>query len=236
MLLQQRTLNVLSNNIANVRTPGFKSERVVSTTFAQELLTRQEQGNTQTIGTGAPIRLVQDVPSNFDSSALEPTERPFDLAINGEGFFNIQAGENVYLTRNGNFDIDEEGFLVLRGAGRVLGQNGEIRIGSAKFQVNQDGTVYDERGRRMDQLMITRPAQDAQLTKFANGMYTLPLESTEPAQAYTIEQGVIENSNIDINREYTLVMEAQRAFQACSQALKVVDEMNGKASSQIASL
>ena len=115
MFMQQRTLNVLANNMANAATPGFKAERVVSTTFEQELLTRQERGNNGLLGKGSPVRLVQDVPSLFDPSLLKETNRPMDIAINGEGYFNIKsADEQQYMTRNGNFDIDDEGFLVLK--------------------------------------------------------------------------------------------------------------------------
>ena len=127
VLMQERTLNVLTNNLVNARTPGFRASRVVSTTFEDEYLVRLEKGASGAIGTGAPVRIVSDVPTLFDPSSLEETGRPYDLAINGEGFFNIlttdaQGNERQYLTRNGNFDVDEEGMLVLRGHGQVLGE------------------------------------------------------------------------------------------------------------------
>lgn len=175
MLMQQRALNVIANNMANSETPGFKSERVVSTTFEQELLTRQERGNSGFIGKGSPVRLVQDVPSLFDPTLLQPTERPLDMAINGEGFFNIQSAEGEqYMTRNGNFDVDSEGYLCLNGGGRVLGKKGEIDLkGSSDFTVDEDGMVRDIAGRRIDTLYITKPVEGTQLAKFSNGMYQI---------------------------------------------------------------
>ncbi|MEG0838959.1 MAG: flagellar hook-basal body protein [Hydrogenoanaerobacterium sp.] len=175
MFMQQRSLNVIANNMANGETPGFKSERVVSTTFEQELLTRQERGNNGFIGKGSPVRLVQDVPSLFDPSLLRETERPLDMAINGEGYFNIKSPDGQqYMTRNGNFDIDKEGYLVLHGAGRVMGQRGEINLkGSSSFKVDTDGNVMDIRGRKIDKLLITKPTQGTQLAKFSNGMYQI---------------------------------------------------------------
>ena len=95
ILTQERTLNVLTNNMANVNTPGFRASRVVTTTFEHEFLTRIEGENIGAIGKGAPIRMVSDVPVRFDPSMLEESGRPYDVALDGQGFFNIQAtGEN----------------------------------------------------------------------------------------------------------------------------------------------
>ncbi|MBR5486046.1 MAG: flagellar hook-basal body protein [Oscillospiraceae bacterium] len=250
MLVQQRTLNVLTNNIANVKTPGYRAERVVSTTFEHELMTRIEKGNTEVIGSGDPIRIVNDVPVNFEMSSLEDTGRPYDFGLVGEGFFNIQTAPEVdengdevgegriLLTRKGNFDVDDEGFLILPGVGRVLGRRGEIELKDANFTVNKEGEILNERGRVIDEIMITKPNEDVQLEKIENGLYAVndPEEDMYRVYDTAVHQGKLEQSNIDINREYTLVMEAQRAFQSCSQAIKIVDSMNQKAATQIASL
>ena len=175
MLMQQRTLDVLTNNIVNAKTPGYRANRVVSTTFEQEFMTRLEQQNTGRIGVGAPIRVVAEVPTRFDPNSLEETQRPFDFAINGPGFFNIQGGTDEepeqFLTRNGNFDLDEEGNLILRGAGKVLGRRGVIQIDTANFTVNSNGDVYNERGRLIDTILITEPAPEAELLAQQNGLY-----------------------------------------------------------------
>lgn len=238
MLTQQRVLNVLANNMANVQTPGFRVERVVSETFEQTLLTRQAGNEKTRIGAGAPIRLVKDVQSIFDPSLLEATNRPFDMAINGEGFFHIKSDTQEFLTRNGNLDLDEEGYLVLRGAGRLLGESGDpIQPKTSNFTVDPDGTVYDDKGKTLDVVKRSIPNADVQLTKFANGLYTVEApEANLSAAGSAVIQGVTERSNIDLNREYTMVMEAQRAFQACSSSLKIIDQINQKTASQIASI
>lgn len=245
VLSQQRTLNVLSNNIVNAKTPGYRAERVVSGTFDFELLTRMEAGKAIQIGAGSPIRLIQEVPVNFDSNAQEETGRLLDVAIGGMGFFNVQEPlpedtqeePQVYLTRNGGFTVDAEGYLSLEGVGRVLGQKGEIRVEGSDFIIQEDGTVYNARGRWVDQLLITWPQELTQLNKATNGLYTID----EPENNLTVEnsklyQGMLERSNIDVNRELTLAMEAQRTFQSCSQALKILDTMNQRAASEIAAL
>ena len=239
MLMQQRVLNVLSNNMANIKTPGFKTERVVSSTFEQALLTRIEQGQNTVIGSGNPIRIVEDVPTSFDPGFLETTNRPFDMAVAGEGFFVVQSENQQYLTRNGNFDLDDEGYLVLRGAGRVQGQDGDIFLdNSSNFTVSAEVVLYDGRRRRIDTLLIAQPNDYAQLEKYANGMFVDPNAETTPTNGYGVQvlQNVVERSNANLNEEMALAIEAQRTFQACSSMLKSIDQLNEKTVNRIASL
>lgn len=245
ILTQQRTLDVLTNNIANVQTPGFRASRVVSSAFEQELLARIEGQNSAVIGSGAQAQIVSEVPVKFDSNSLQETSSPFDFAIDGEGFFNIQAPDDEngnpgaqYLTRNGSFMLNGDNQLELPGVGLVLGEKGPIELTTSDFTVDADGSVYDGRGRLVDKLLVTVPAQNAQTRIAGNGLYTTDnMQANVAVTAETkIKQGWLENSNVDVNREYALVMEAQRAFQACSSALQIIDQIDQKAASEIASL
>lgn len=237
ILVQERTLGVHTNNMTNVRTPGYRAERVVSRSFDQELLMRQEANNSAAIGSGSPIRLIDEVPVDFTESSLEESGRPSDLAIVGEGYFNVMSADGErYLTRNGQFDLDVDGFLVLPGGGRLMGEDGEIELEDANFTVNQDGEIMDKKGKVIDTILLTKPAPDAEFKKFTNGLYTVEDASNIPVYESTIHQGNIERPNIDLNREYTMVMDAQRTLQSCATALKIVDTMNQKTATQIASL
>lgn len=234
MLVQQRTLSVLGNNIVNSNTPGYKGERVVSNTFHNEVMVRIENGQKINIGTGDQIRLVDEVEENYSESSLESTERPFDMAIVGQGYFTIANGENSYMTRNGNFDIDAEGYLIFEGIGRVQGTLGDIQVGGSDFTVTEEGGVYGADGTPIDNLLITAQPEDTPLEKAPNGMYIVP-EGAQPVETgdAMVIQGALEVPNYDVNREYTLIMEAQRAFQACSSALKMFDAISQKAATQI---
>ncbi len=243
MLTKQRTINVISNNIVNARTPGFRAGRVVTGSFEQELLKRVEGKNTEIIGEGSLMRVVKDVSTVFQPEALEETGIPYDMGIEGEGFFNISTEnadgeETIYLTRNGHFNVDEDGNLILPGKGMVLGEKGTINLKNADFTVDASGNIYDDRGRFVDRLLITAPPMDADIQHTPNGMYFVEDMSTNvPVSGNTsIWQGRLEHSNVDMNREYTLLMEAQRAFQACSSALQIMDKIDQKAASTIASL
>lgn len=243
ILMQQRKINVLTNNIANSETPGYRASRVVSSTFEQELMTRLEGSNTKNIGSTAQIQVTSEVPTRFDPSSLEETGRPLDFALEGEGFFNVQAEDadgnatQTYLTRNGDFELDAAGRLTLKGVGVVLGQKGPIELKDTKFTVTANGGVYDSKGKYVDKILVTIPPEDTKISQQANGLYTTADAQTNiTATGTLVRQGMLENSNIDLNREYTLVMEAQRALQASSSALQIIDGIDQKAASQIAAL
>ena len=260
ILMQERAISVLSNNLVNVNTPGYKASRLISTTFEEQLL-RVENGRDTRIGTAVPITVVSEAPTRYDSDSLVETGRPMDIAINGEGFFRIQAApvqvnENagatdledaetalteegaVYLTRNGNFDIDEEGFLVLRGVGRVLGRRGEIDLkGSSSFAVDANGDIYGADGQYIDTLDVVVPGEDEAVERVGNSLFRFAGEAEgRAAEGSTLVQNWLEKSNLDMNREYTMMMEAQRAFQSCSTALQILDKVNQQAAAQIAAL
>lgn len=227
ILVQQRNINEIGNNMTNSQTVGYRSRRLVQSTFEQNLLTRLEGGVYTSIGEGDPATLVDVVETNFDPSSLEETEWPYDMAIVGDGYFNIQGENRQYLTRNGNFNIDDEGYLVLDGIGRVLGESGDLYIGGSNFTVTNQGYVFDENNQYVDKLLITQPAENAETYKFDNGMFIT--DNAEVVENPTVNQKTLERSNVDMNQEYTRLIEAQRNLQACATAMSTVDNMNSKA-------
>jgi flagellar basal body rod protein FlgG len=235
ILVQQRNINVIGNNIVNSSTPGYRSERLVTSTFDHEYLVRRENyGNDYTyLGSGSPVNIVDDIPVDYTESSLEETDSPFDNAIVGEGYFNIQGEERIYMTRNGNFDVDEEGYLILPDTGRVIGNNGFIQVGGSDFTVKEDGTVLDAQGNEISKLEITMPADGAELVKYENALFVC--DNTRQAEGYSVYQKALERSNVDMNSEYTRLIEAQNAFKASSTAIGIIDSMNAKAA-QLASI
>lgn len=235
LLVQQRNISVIGNNITNAETPGYRTERAVMSTFDQEYLVRVHDNGIKTyVGTGSPVSLVDDIPVNYDGSSLKETENPFDHAIVGEGYFNIQGAEREYMTRNGNFNVDTEGYLVLEGVGRVIGQDGFINVGGSDFTVDTHGVVYDADHNQLGTLKITMPENEPDLVKYNNALF-ICTGNTRNAENYSVYQFCQERSNLDVNQEYMRLIEAQSAFKACSTAMGIVDTMNAKAT-QLASI
>ncbi len=231
MLMNRRALDVTADNMANQKTPGFRSKRMVGTTFDQQLV-RQMGGVTAPIGQGSPIAIVAEEATNFEEGIIVDTDNPYNMAIHGDGFFVIQGENGEFLTRNGNFDKDAEGYLVLPGKGYVVGDMGPIEIGEDGFNVGTNGVIYDNQGGELDLFRIVEADNYENLTVYDNGMFgagTAQLTESYPE----VYQGKLEQSNVNLNDEMARSMEIQRAFQSCSRALTIIDQMNQKTVSEI---
>ncbi len=226
MLMQQRHLNVISNNLANTQTPGFRSNQLVSQTFEETLQARLQGGVATEIGTAESTRIVSEVSDLWTHGGITETGRPFDMALQGYGFFNIQAEDGeTYMTRNGMFDLDEEGFLILRGQGQVLSTGGApIQVTISDILVEADGTIINsETGAEIAQLMITVPADDADMQQARNGMFTTA-NAAVAAENPMVLNGGYENSNVDMIYQQTAMISAQRNFSSAAQALQWIDQ------------
>lgn len=237
LLTRQREIDTIGNNLANLQTPGYRSDRIVTSAFELGLLKQQEGGAERTLSEGgSPVTIVGDSVTVMTGGDFQSTGRTLDIAIGGDGFFNVQGQDGTtYLTRNGQFTVDAQGYLALAGMGRVLGQGGLLQVGSDQVTVDQAGNVYNAAGGLVGTLSITRQADNTVLEKMDNGAFTAP-QGAVNAQEYTIYQGILERSNVDMNQEMTNFISAQRAFQTCSSALKIVDELDQQAATKIASI
>ncbi len=240
ILTRQNEIDVLGNNLTNVKTPGYKTDRVETSAFEMELMVRMENGEPTVLGDGVGqvSSIIQDIHTIMDPGIIEQTNRELDIAINGDGFFNIRTPDGqLAITKNGNFDLDEQGYLVLNGVGRVLGQNGEIYIGESGFTVTPDGAITSANGNYIDTLLINKPAEGVRAEKIENSAFLVQNPGDLIAsESYTVLQGSLESSNVDMNTELTKLIEAQRSFQLYSSAMQIIDQMDQNASSKIASV
>ena len=240
ILTRQNEIDVLGNNITNVKTPGYKTDRVETSAFEMELMVRMENGEPTVLGDGVGqvSSIIRDIHTIMEPGIIEATERELDVAINGDGFFNIRTADGqIAITKNGNFDLDEEGYLVLNGVGRVLGQNGEIYVGESGFKIGANGAITSANGNYIDTLLINKPAEGITVTKLENSSFLVQNQGDlVEAESFTVIQGALESSNVDINTELTKLIEAQRSFQLYSSALQIIDQMDQNGSSKIASV
>ncbi len=240
ILTRQNEIDVLGNNITNIKTPGYKADRAETSAFEMELMVRMENGESTVLGDGVGqvSAIIQDIYTIMDPGIIKETGRELDMAINGDGFFNVRTNEGqAVVTKNGNFDLDNAGYLSLAGVGRVQGQKGDIFIGESGFTVNAKGEIYSEDGDYIDTLLINKPAEGITVTKLENSAFLVTdINNLVEAEGYTVIQKSLEQSNVDMNTELTKLIDAQRSFQLFSSALKIVDQMDSNASSKIASV
>ena len=235
MLMNQRSLNMAANNIANVKTSGYKPKLLVKTTFDQQLV-REMNGRTEGLGQGSTISVGTREMTTHGQGPIEDTGKTYDLAINGDGFFVIQGENGQYLTRNGHFTRDDEGNLMLPGVGQLMGDGGPVYVDEEGFRVGADGIIYDNEDGALDQIQIVVPDNYDSLEFYDNGTYGAGA-GVELSQVYpTVYQGKLEQSGVNLNNEMTRAMEVQRAFQSCGKALTIIDQMNQKTANEIGKL
>lgn len=232
---EQRILNVITNNLANVKTAGYKSDEAIPTTFAEELLLiNSRHSNTGTIR----YRTIEYTFTDTEQGTMENTGSRLDIALVGNVYFNIEerrTGERL-LSRNGQFTINGEGYLTLGSSGYVLDENGErIQLGTANFQVDRFGEITVDDGRVFN-LGLSYIAGGTDVEKVDDNLMR-PYEDTPIGnipERYRVMQGWFERSNVDVAEETIKAMDAQHVFTACSTALKIINSVNQIAANDLA--
>ena len=144
MLTQSRNLNVVSNNMVNIQTAGYKKDKMVSSTFQEEMMYRtgkHYKEGSEALATTSKIRTAERTYVNYEQGAFDQTDGIYDFAMGDRGFFCIETPMGIRYTRNGSFSVDEEGYLTLNGMGRVLGTDGPIQIDNEDFTVDSRGRI-----------------------------------------------------------------------------------------------
>ncbi|WP_026395955.1 flagellar hook-basal body protein [Acetobacterium malicum] len=238
MLSGQKAINVLAQNVANVTTAGYKSQSTVQSTFAEYMASRMSTNPRiaqADIGAGAYITVNAEQFTDFTQGIFETTHRSVDMAIQGQGFFVIQnANFGQVLTRNGQFELDQQGFLTLPGVGLVLSSAGQpIQLAGSDFTVNPNGAII-QNGAEVARLNISTVANGADLTQVGEG-YFQAVNGFQPAQAgsFNVLQETIEKSNVDMGEEMSDMIARQNNFTSCTQMLKIFDKISEIASNTI---
>jgi len=238
VLVNQKCVDVIGNNLVNSQTPGFRSDSVKETPFEQELMSRYDSSGNALLGDGkvSIAVTVGGISTSFEAGRLQETGRKLDMAVSGDGFFSVKGYDgNAYLTRNGSFSVDNQGYLALSGVGRVQSANGDIAVSGSDISVGTDGTVKSAGGNTLGKILVEEPADFTTLKKNQNGLFTTTGQLGASGK-FQLLQGNLELSNVDINSEMTNLIASQRALQNCASALKTIDSLDQKASAQIAAV
>lgn len=224
MIMNQRKLDCIGNNLANASVAGYKRDTILVNRFDEQMILVEHRNK---LSGSFAHTYVDTSYTDLGQGFLEGTDSPFDVAIDGEVYFNIAAyNGDTMLTRCGNWELDSEGYLALNNSGRVLGENGEIYLGNKDFVIDVDGAIYID-GLLVDRLRLSYIPEDSDVTKFGANMFTA-VDATDVPEGlrYNILQGTLERSNIDWNYELTMLMNANRLYEANASMLKIFDAIN----------
>jgi len=244
---QQTQLDVISNNLANVGTTGFKRSRVAFEDLLYQNLRQAGANSSQQtqlptglqIGTGVMPVATETM---FDQGNLQQTSNQFDFAINGQGFFQVQMpdGTTAY-TRDGSFHADATGALVTN-SGFPVTPAINIPAGAQTVTVGQDGTVTVMlQGKATPQtvgtLQLANFINPAGLESKGQNLFVETAASGTPSANTpgtnglgTLQQGFIETSNVNVVSELVNMIQTQRAYEMNSKAIQTADQMLSKIS------
>jgi len=223
----QLRLGVVSNNLANAQTPGYKQDQLpedLGKAIDLQRIARDGQNGIGSIVLGPQVGVSQ---LDLSAGPLQETSNPLDLAIGGSGFFATQAADGTTrYTRDGGFHQDIDGSLRARDGSNVLDTNGQpIRLpANSDIAVAADGTVLAN-GNQVSQLQVVDVAAGAQLNKVGNGMFTAPAGvAPQAANGTQLYQGYLESSNVDMTESMVSTMNLVRAYEANQKLLQMQDE------------
>ncbi len=242
MKANQVKMDIVGNNVANVGTTAFKkSSARFSDALNQSMI--YASGASATVGGVNPGQVgigtkVIGINKYMTQGSLQPTGRPSDLALDGDGFFVIDLGDGeIGYTRDGSFNIDTDGQLVTAEGYRVLNSDGDpITIDLStyiSFTVGKDGAItgIEKDGNKVELGTInvaTFPNPEG-LEMIGGNIYKATVASGDvvnnSAVSGSVIQGAIEMSNVDLSEEFTDMIVTTRAFQASSKVITTSDEL-----------
>jgi len=218
MRFNEKRLEVISNNLANLSTIGYKRD----ITFSKVLLDKQ--------------RVTLDKKTEFDQGDFVNTGNKLDVAINGDYFFAVTDGENTYYTKNGKFSLTEDGYLVDSDGFKVLGRGGEITINDDTFEkeklikISKNGEIKIG-NTFIDKLMIVDIPDKNKLMKVGGSKFVLEdgFFNNAEEENYEILQGYLEESNVNPVIEMEEMISLSKNFESIQKIIRNYDEILNKA-------
>jgi flagellar basal-body rod protein FlgF len=211
-------MQVVSNNLANSSTTGFKADRAI---FSEYIVPRGAGGDSISMGGLAAHSF------ELTQGGLKTTGGQFDVAVQGEGYFVIQTDRGERLTRAGHFQLNAESELIDSRGNLVMGGGGNaisIPDGSTRIAIAGDGSISAD-GELIDQLRIVVP--DGQLLRDAGTMFTAADGFTD-LESPSVLQGALEQSNVSPVLEISRMIAVQRAYEAGQTMLEREDQRLGQ--------
>jgi flagellar basal body rod protein FlgG len=221
MDVDQLKLQAISHNVANVNTPGFKKEILEHGAF-NELLNPS---------TTQALQQMQQSQLNTQGSVTQ-TNNPNNLALSGEGYFQVQGDEGVYFTRRGDFHVSNKGELVTATGETVLGSGGAIQINDESFTIDKQGQLFVNH-HKMDQIQIAHFERATPLRYVGNGLYQSDEAPNAAPGTTQILQGFIEQSNIKSIDEMMDMVATSRHFEANQRVMRTADSLLATAINQL---
>lgn len=232
LIALQNEQEVVSNNIANIDNTGFKERELTKSSFNDVMISNRQKlvgdkyvrNNIGALSLGVKVN---DVDTVFTQGSLKSTGNSTDFAIDGRGFFVAQNGNKEVYTRDGNFKVNTQGYLITSDGSQVLGVNNStgakepIYVGNSKFTIDGENNINIPGIGAADKL-LTADFQNYNSLKPLGDNYISEQNPIYNAKV-NVRQGYLEGSNVDATAEMTKLMEIKRQFESNQQFVKMQD-------------
>lgn len=229
MTAQLANQEVISNNLANVDTTGYKKDLVVNKAFSSLLINRigdiTDRGMDVTLGKlGTGVQL-DGTYTDYAPGTVKATDNKFDVALDSNGFFVIDTPQGERYTRDGSFTLAANGDLVTKNGYAVLGQQGVINIpNGADLQINQDGSIVSG-AQIVNQLRVVDVADRQSLVKEGQNLFNVSdAGAVQDSQNFRVLQGYLETSNVNVVSEMVRMISGLRVYEANQKAIVSQDD------------
>ena len=242
MSAQQLNLDTIANNLANSSTAGFRQRRLqFQDMIYQNLVTPGAAQSQQTVSAGLQIGLGTKSAATeiiMTQGDLNETNNPLDLAIQGAGFFQVSRPDGtIAYTRAGSFHLNNQGTIVTTDGDPII-PNITIPANATSVTITQYGVVNatlagQQNPSQLGQIQLATFVNPGGLSSQGSNLFTTTLSSGDPVLAVpggpeglgTLQQGYLENSNVDVVTEFVQMVLAQRAFESNSKVIRAADDM-----------
>lgn len=252
-MAQSARMDTIANNIANVNTPAFKKDgqlfKEYLTSYEKQMDVIEAPRDPASIESfynmnGGDKSYVDNVGTftDFAQGSLKLTGNPLDVALEGKGFFEVLSPQGVRYTRNGTFHIDADGRVVTKDGYPVLTngtqapQDRVVRVtGEGQMLVGRNGEIT-KNDQNLGTLSVVNVKNPDAFQKVGSSLYKLRdniAQQTAPATDFSVHQGSVEMSNVNIIQEMTDMIGATRTFESTQKAIQAYDQMNDKLINQV---
>jgi flagellar basal-body rod protein FlgF len=234
MANEQKRLDIISNNLANSATVGYKKDSVTNQAFDDVLTIKvkdaSEAFNDRPIGSMNPGVKLGEVYTDYGQGSLKQSTNTYDLALEGKGFFALEVTDragnvSTQYTRNGSFTMTKDGYIVDLEGNRLMGSAGEIVIPTDAVDVviDNNGAIYAD-GIYIDSLSIADFEDYNYLVKVGDTRYEMLDGAVELTSSAAVRQGYTEQSNVNVVSEMVQMISITRAYEANQKIIQSIDK------------
>ena len=251
LVTQEAKMDVISNNIANVDTTGFKGDDLHVKKFDDVLIQSCDRNwgnnsNKTTIGNLSLGSRIDETTTDFKQGDFQDTGNQTDFAIDGRGFFTLRRNDGTasqtYYSRNGHFHVNSNGLLVNDSGDFLLDSNGNtINVGGNEFNCDENGNLTIANNPNKIKLNIAdfntnMPVKDAYKNLIKIGDNAYKTTDTPQISNATVKQNSLEKSNIDPTTQMVNMISVMRTFESNQKMVQYMDETIGKAVNEVGSI